>query len=195
MLNLEDGKILIKFARDSISSQFSNKELIIDNETKKRFSDKQGCFVTLKLDGDLRGCIGFPEPVLPLYEAIAESAKNAAFSDPRFAPLTKEEFDKVKIELSVLTKPELIKVKDDKEYLDRIKIGDDGLIIKGNYGSGLLLPQVFSEYKVNAEKALQMTCQKAGLSSDAWKDLKNEIYKFQAHIFAEENGNVLEKKE
>ena len=72
---------------------------------------KQGCFVTLKIDEKLRGCIGFPEPVFPLYKSIIESAKSAAFSDPRFLPLKKEELDEVEIEVSVLTKPELIKVK------------------------------------------------------------------------------------
>jgi len=142
-------------------------------------------FVTLNIDGELRGCIGFPEPVLPLYEAVIESARSAAFSDPRFMPLSKEEFDKVHIELSVLTVPELIKVKKSEDYLNKIKIGSDGLIIRGEYGSGLLLPQVFTEYKCNPKKALEMTCQKAGLSSDAWKDLKNKIFKFQAHIFEE----------
>jgi hypothetical protein len=195
MFSLEDGMILIKLARDSISSQFSNKELIVEDTIKKRFSDKQGCFVTLKLDNELRGCIGFPEPILPLYEAVVESAKSAAFSDLRFLPLKKEEFDKIKIEISVLTKPELIEVKGYKEYLEKIKIGKDGLIIRTNHGSGLLLPQVFIEYKVNVEQALQMTCQKAGLNSDAWKDIKNKIYKFQARIFAEENGKVIKRRE
>jgi len=185
VLSHKDGKELIKIARDSINAYFSDIELKVPDTIKKKFDEKQGVFVTLNIDGELRGCIGFPEPVLPLYEAVIESARSAAFSDPRFMPLSKEEFDKVHIELSVLTVPELIKVKKSEDYLNKIKIGSDGLIIRGEYGSGLLLPQVFTEYKCNPKKALEMTCQKAGLSSDAWKDLKNKIFKFQAHIFEE----------
>jgi AmmeMemoRadiSam system protein A len=184
-LSQPDGKELIKLARASVNSYFNRSELKISDVIKKKFGAKQGVFVTLTIDTELRGCIGYPEPVLPLYEAIVESAHSAAFSDPRFAPLSKEEFDSVHIELSVLTVPELIKVKRPEEYLSRIKIGSDGLIMRGDYGSGLLLPQVFTEYKCNPKKALEMTCQKAGLNSDAWKDLNNKIFKFQADIIEE----------
>jgi AmmeMemoRadiSam system protein A len=178
------GKELIGLARKSILSKF-NEEDFIDAKLKKKYNLKQGVFVTLTIDGELRGCIGFPEPVLTLYEAIIEAAQSAAFSDPRFMPLSKDEFNNVKIEVSVLTVPELINVKKAEEYINKIKIGSDGLIIRGEYGSGLLLPQVFSEYKCSALKALEMTCNKAGLDRDAWKNLKNKIYKFQANIFSE----------
>lgn len=184
-LSLSDGKELIKLARNSINSCFLDNDLKVSETIKKKFSAKQGVFVTLTSEGELRGCIGYPEPVLPLYDAIIESAHSAAFSDPRFSPLSRSEFDSVHIELSVLTVPELIKVKKPEEYLKKIKIGSDGLIIRGDYGSGLLLPQVFTEYRCNVKKALEMTCQKAGLNSDAWKDLNNKIFKFQAQIIEE----------
>jgi len=185
VLSQQDGKELIKLARASIKSYFSDTNVKTSDNIKKKFGAKQGVFVTLTIDGELRGCIGFPEPVLPLYEAVIEAAKSAAFSDPRFSPLTLEEMDKLHIEISVLTVPEIIEVKKPEDYLKKIKIGSDGLIIRGNYGAGLLLPQVFTEYKCNVQKALEMTCQKAGLSSDAWKDLSNKIYKFQADIVKE----------
>ncbi len=185
-LTQKDGEELIKLARQSISSYFSGKDLEVSDDIKKKFSSKQGVFVTLTIDGDLRGCIGFPEPVYALYGGVIEGSKSAAFSDPRFDPLSKEEFSKVKIEVSVLTVPELIEVKKAEDYLNRIKIGEDGLIVKGDFGSGLLLPQVFTEYNCDVKKALEMTCNKGGLHSEAWKDIENtKVYKFQSLIFSE----------
>ena len=130
VLSQQDGKELIKLARSSINAYFSNAESKVSDKIKNKFNAKQGVFVTLTIDGELRGCIGFPEPILALYEAVIESARSAAFSDPRFSPLVKEELDKVHIEISVLSVPELIKVKKPEDYLKKIKIGSDGLIIR-----------------------------------------------------------------
>ena len=184
-LSEKEGKELIKLARESIKSVFSNSLLKIDDNIKSRFDKKQGVFVTLSIKGELRGCIGYPEPVFQLYKAVVNAAKSAAFSDPRFNPLDKEDFKQVDIELSVLTVPELIKVRDAKDYLNSIKVGEDGLIIRSELSSGLLLPQVFTEYKCDIVKALEMTCKKAMLNKDEWKNLDNKIYKFQAQIFKE----------
>lgn len=184
MVTKEQGKKLLKLARESIKNYFDGKKTNI--APYKEFSEKQGVFVTLTIKGDLRGCIGYPEPIMPLNKAVVDAARSAAFNDPRFPSLEKHEFNKIKIEISVLTVPEEIKVKDSSEYLKKIKIGEDGLIIRSKWGSGLLLPQVFTEYKCDAEKALQMTCQKAGLNVNEWKDLDNKIFKFQAQIFSEE---------
>jgi AmmeMemoRadiSam system protein A len=185
MINSEDRKKLLKLARESIKSAFENKEPKVDNNIKNKFSDKRGVFVTLQENEELRGCIGFPRPYYPLWQGIIFAARSAAFEDPRFFPLKKEEFDRIKIEISVLTVPELIKVKNSEEYLNKIKIGEDGLIIESDYGSGLLLPQVFTEYNCTPEQALIMLCQKAMLPINAWKDLRNKIYKFQAEVFSE----------
>lgn len=194
MIGLKDGEKLVMLARKSIRSHFYNEEVKISDDIKKKFSEKQGAFVTLNMHGELRGCIGYPEPVLPLYEAIIEAAKSAAFHDPRFAPLTKNEFEEITIEISVLTKPEQIKVLKSDDYLKCIKIGEDGLIAEGGFHNrGLLLPQVFTEYDADPEMALSMTCQKAGLSSDAWHNLDVKVFKFQAQIFSEEDGKVVEK--
>lgn len=197
MISLEDGKTLLNLAKKAVFSRLENKNLEIEENIKKRFAEKQGCFVTLHKDGSLRGCIGFPEPVLPLYKAIAEAAVSAGFSDPRFPPLQKAELNSVIFEISILTKPELIKVNTSEEYFKKIEIGRDGLVIRGIYSSGLLLPQVFPEWHANEKTALEMTCQKAGLNKDAWKDLNNKIYKFQAQIFKENkhNGRIVEANE
>lgn len=185
MIGLDDRKKLLKLARFSISSFFAKEDINVEPYIKDKFGHKAGAFVTLKQNGELRGCIGYTEAVMPLYDAIVQAARAAAFSDPRFKQLQKEELEKIKIEISVLTNPELIEVKESNEYFDKIKIGRDGLIIESVYGKGLLLPQVPVEWKWNAEDFLMNTCKKAGLPEDAWKDLTNKIYSFQAEIFSE----------
>jgi len=190
MLSPEQGKKLIKLARESIASEFSKKEHPIDSSIKKEFGEEQGVFVTLHIKGELRGCIGFPEPIMPLWNAIVDSAKTAAFEDPRFNALTEKEFKDIEIEVSVLTKPKLIKAKPEY-YPKKIKIGTDGIIIEKRYNKGLLLPQVAPEQGWNAEEFLEGICMKAGLSPGSWKDEKCKLYKFQAQIFSE---NKLKKR-
>jgi uncharacterized protein (TIGR00296 family) len=195
LLTLEDGRLLVKYARHAIETFFSKKQLSMPEADK--FTDKRGVFVTLTELGKLRGCIGFPEPVYPLKRAIIESARAAAFRDPRFPPLTQDEMEDITVEVSVLTKPELIEAENPEEYLDMIEIGKHGLIIKNMYYSGLLLPQVFTDYDCTPKKALEMTCEKAGLDEDAWKEPESRIYSFQAQIFEEEEPNrkIVEKKD
>jgi len=183
MIKPNQGKLLVKLARESISSYFLKDEP--DTSSVKRFSQRQGVFVTLYKNNQLRGCIGFPEPVFPLFEAIIKSARSAAFEDPRFPPLQKEELKDIKIEISVLTVPKLIEVKKPEDYFKEIKIGKDGLIIRSSLGSGLLLPQVATEYNWDAKEFLEHLCEKAWLKQDSWKDTNNRIYKFQAQIFRE----------
>ena len=113
------------------------------------------------------------------------AAGAAAFEDPRFPPLSKEEFEKIKVEVSVLTLPELIEVDDVQEYSKEIEIGKHGLIVDKDGKKGLLLPQVFTEYNVKWEEALDMTCQKAGLNNDAWQGKDCKIFRFSAQIFSE----------
>ena len=196
MISLADGKKLLNLAKESVRCHFSEAKVDVDSQLRKRYSEKQGVFVTLHKDKELCGCIGFPEPVMPLVEAIIHAAESAAFSDPRFNQLQKEELKEVVFEISILTVPKKIEVNKPEEYLEKIKIGRDGLIIKGSYGSGLLLPQVFTEYKCTPQQALEMTCQKAMMPADAWKDLSNILLSFSAQIFAETNPNgaVVEKR-
>jgi len=171
-------KELLKLARDSIESYFSGKE--INLKPYEKFSEKRGVFVTLKIKDELRGCIGYIKPILPLYKAVFEMARAAAFEDSRFYPLQKEELKKTEIEISVLTIPKQIEA-DPKN----LETGKDGLIIEMNNQSGLLLPQVAAEYNWNAKKFLEQTCIKAGLQKDSWQNPKCRIYKFQAEIFNE----------
>ncbi len=106
-----------------------------------------------------------------------------AFEDPRFVPLKKSEFSDIKLELSVLTVPEKIAARDYHEYFSKILIGRDGLIVKKGHRSGLLLPQVATEYNWESQEFLEHTCMKAGLSKDAYKEHDCEVYSFRAEIF------------
>ncbi|MBU4242139.1 MAG: TIGR00296 family protein [Nanoarchaeota archaeon] len=180
--SLDDGKKLIQLARASIK----NKDFSV-----KGFEEKRGVFVTLYSypEKELRGCIGFPEPVEKLKEAVKDAAKSAAFRDSRFKSISENE--EFVIEISILTEPKLA------EDLEKIKIGKDGLIVDFRGQRGLLLPQVFVEWKADIKQALEMTCEKAGLKKDCYKEKNCKFYKFQAQIFAEKtpNGKVIEKKD
>ncbi len=179
-LSLAQGKELVKLARNSITLYFEKKDLKTD-----KFKEERGVFVTLLLDNQLRGCIGYSEPIKPLGEATIEVARHAAFQDPRFLPLEKEELDKIIIEVSVLTLPELIKVKNPEEYPDKIELGKDGLIVEISPFKGLLLPQVPIEQKWTKQEFLDHTCLKAGLLANTWKEGSIKLYRFQSQIFKE----------
>ncbi len=194
MTDIEQAKKLIKIARDSISSYFEGKEADVSEDIKKEFKEDRAVFVSLYVKDELTGCIGFPEPIIPLYKAVIDAARSAAFEDPRFPPLSREQFKELRIELSVLTKPEEIVVKDSAEYPEKVEIGKDGLVIKDKFGSGLLLPQVAVEWRWDSKEFLNQTCMKAGLSPDCWDNMKRNVYKFQAQVFEEKDGKVVEKK-
>lgn len=183
LLSDKDGKKLLKAARDSVLSHFNHKSFKLTG-----FPEKLGVFVTIHSypSHDLRGCIGFPEPVFPLNEGLPKSAVAAAFQDPRFPPLEKDELNKVIFEISILTKPELVKVNNFSEYPKKINLGKDGLIVYNGFNHGLLLPIVAEEYGWDCETFLCQTCNKAGLPRDAWKEKNCKIYKFQAQVFSEE---------
>ncbi len=196
LFNLRDGGAFVKLARKSIAYYLHTGQLLKENAPDARYNEKRGVFVTLHSfpDRELRGCIGYPEPVAPLWRAIIENAVNAAFNDPRFAPLQANEIDKIIVEVSVLTKP--VAMRCERNALPKkIKIGRDGLIIRKGFNSGLLLPQVASELKWNSEQFLCALCGKAGLNENAWKDKGAEICTFQSQIFAEEkpNGKIAEE--
>lgn len=169
------NKEIVKVARRAIETYFSGEDF-----TLKNYPEKRGIFVTLYEEGELRGCIGFIEPV-ELNKGIIDAARSAAFSDPRFPPVSKGELKNIKIEVSILTVPGLVR------DIRNIKIGRDGLIIEKGWIKGLLLPQVFVEWNVKSvDKALEMTCEKAGLEKNAWKEKNVKIYKFQTEVFKED---------
>ena len=173
---------LLKIARESIESRFENAELKVSEAIKKKYSAKQACFVTLTINGELRGCIGSLEARQELWKDVAENAQHAAFDDSRFESLSENELKKVKIELSVLTIPRKIEYKTEKELKKLIK--NHGVIIKKGWNSATYLPQVWEDLP-DSDEFLSSLCAKAGLSDDAWKSLDLEVSIYDAVIVKE----------
>ncbi len=191
----EDGENATKMARRAIE-EYIDIKLIVKNSYGGKFVEKRGVFTTLTTSsGKLRGCIGFPEPVFPLGEAVIKSAISAASSDPRFPPVTKEEMDDMTVEVSMLSKPVALAVKNRKDLPSMIAVGRDGLIAERDSFSGLLLPQVAVEEKMDQKAFLKAVCWKAGMEPDCWKDDDTSISTFNAEVFyeVEPRGSVFRK--
>jgi len=193
-----DGSLLILSARQAIVNHLRTRESRVPAMTisDSRFEKLMGCFVTLKENDNersLRGCIGFAEPIHKLSYALPNAAVAAAFEDPRFPPISSEkELNSLLVEVSILTPPVLIKVNSQKELTGKINPGKDGLIMRWTFGSGLLLPQVATEYGWDAEEFLCNLSMKAGAPSDQWLVAETQVFKFQAIVFSESSpgGNV-----
>jgi uncharacterized protein len=146
---------------------------------KGHLADPCGAFVTIHLHGDLRGCIGYIESPTALGNVVQDVARKAAFEDPRFPPLSEEEFKNAKLEISVLSP--LRKVASPEEVV----VGTHGAVIESGNMRGLLLPQVPVEYGWDRDTFLDNLARKGGLPRSAWKDLKAEIFVFTAEVFGE----------
>ncbi|MEE8575717.1 MAG: AmmeMemoRadiSam system protein A, partial [candidate division Zixibacteria bacterium] len=175
-LSEDDKSDLLIIARDAISAGLVPQDY--DPPEHDRLNFAQGLFVSLNLDGELRGCIGQIRARDDLPRAVAAMAHAAAFEDPRFDPLREYEFGTVEIEISILTPLERVR------EINEIIVGRDGLMIKLDHHSGLLLPQVAVDHGWNVEEFLEQTCLKAGVSRHGYKDKFAEIYKFSAVIFS-----------
>ena len=186
VLSKADGAILLELARKSIYSVFDGSDVFVEEPLKEKFSINCGVFVTLRKLGKLRGCIGYARSAKPLYETLINAAKSAAFQDTRFMPLTKDEFDRIELEVSLLTEP--TKIEDDcpTKILSSIKVGRDGILIKSSAFSGIFLPnQASSEPSWSSEDFLKFACSKFGLREMAWQDPDSRLYKFRAQIFTD----------
>jgi len=173
-----DREMLLRIARHSIEAHLAGKP-VPQFAVSDTLKTDGAAFVTLTKKGELRGCIGYTEPIMPLWKAVSECAVQAAVSDPRFPPVTSAEIGGLHIEISVLTPLERVK------SLDQIVVGRDGLMITMGGRRGLLLPQVASEYGWSRDEFLQNTCRKAGLPLDAYLSPNAVIEKFQAIVFGE----------
>lgn len=176
-LTEEEKRTLHQIAKTVIENKAKGKavpDFKIESTTLK---ENRGAFVTIQKKGQLRGCIGYIEGHGPLYKTIEEMAEAAAFRDPRFSPVKEKELPELDIEISVLTPLKKI------TNVNEIEVGKHGIYIKKGWFSGLLLPQVATEYGWDRQTFLEHTCQKAGLPSNAWKEKDTEIYIFSADIF------------
>ncbi len=176
-LNEEEKAQLRQFVKETIHRRLEGKPLFQLETDSTNLNQLRGAFVSLHKEGRLRGCIGHIRGDRPLKDTIKDMAVAAAFDDPRFPPLSQEEFDKLDIEISVLTPLQEI------DKLDRIEVGKHGIYITKGYRAGLLLPQVATEYGWDRNTFLQQTCVKAGLPLNAWKDKDTRIFIFSADIF------------
>lgn len=183
LLSEEDGRIGVSLAREALRAAVLHTKLT-PPPLPPVFSEKRGVFVTLNMDGDLRGCIGIPLPVMPLKEGIIEAAHSAALRDPRFNPVSPEELPLIALEVTILSVPEEITAPP-AGRADEIEVGKHGLIVQGRGRSGLLLPQVASEYGWNAVEFLDHTCRKAGLPPGCWRDEQVSVLRFEGQIFSE----------
>lgn len=184
MLSDIEKKEMLSLVRRTIE-QYLDTGRIEEPELKGRYSEKNGVFVTLKKHGELRGCIGFPEPQLSLGNALLDSSISAATRDPRFPPVGKEELRELKIEITILTPPQIIDSKP-RDLPRHIVVGKHGLIVERGWNKGLLLPQVPVEWGWDVEEFLSQTCFKAGLPPDAWLDERTKVYRFEGEVFGEE---------
>lgn len=183
-----DGEIIIKIAREAVTEYLkSKKRIVLKEDFKTRFSFNSGVFVTLNNSTTLRGCIGNPLPEKKLYQSLVDAAILSATQDPRFPSVKYNELNEISFEVTILTPPIQVKVEDPLQYPTKIKVGRDGLIVKWEYGSGLLLPQVPIEFGWNEEEFLSQTCEKAGAPSDCWKRKETMVLKFEGTIFKESN--------
>ncbi|MEM1988808.1 MAG: AmmeMemoRadiSam system protein A [Candidatus Woesearchaeota archaeon] len=182
-MNDENKKLLLKLARQSIEYYLQNKKIMKYITEDQSLNEKRGVFVTLTEHGLLRGCIGYIEPIKPIYQAVIENAVNAAFYDPRFEPLQKDELDEIEIEVSLLTKPKPLFYENSEDLLNKLN-NKMGLVIEYNGRSATFLPQVWEQLP-DKELFLGELCRKAGLSYDCWKKNKIKVYVYYDEAFKE----------
>jgi len=181
VLNIDEKRQLISIAKQSIENAVKGKSMPKFESKFTNLAEKNGCFVTIKKNGRLRGCIGYIQPIKPLYTAVSEMAVAAALKDPRFPPVREDELSSLEIEITRLSPLKRIK------SIDEIKAGRDGLYIVKGFYSGLLLPQVATEEGWDKMTFLEHTCMKAGLPTNAWKEQDTEIYTFTGEIINEKD--------
>ena len=179
MLTAEEKKLCIQIVKESIAHRLGITDQIPPCPDIDIFKAKEhGLFVTLHKNAQLRGCIGYIQPYNTLYLSLVDLAKMAAFKDPRFKPVTKDEYPELDYEISILS--ELYPVTDHNE----ITVGRDGLIVIHQNSSGLLLPQVATQYNCDRDTFLKQTCHKAGLDASILHDKKTQVLRFEAEVFS-----------
>lgn len=178
-LNADQKRFLLKLARDAVTHYLDTGKYLKIKAGDSVLEEKRGAFVTLKKDGRLKGCIGYPLPQKPLVDTVIETAVAAATDDPRFQPLSVKDLSKITIEISVLSQPRPIRSPQE------VEVGKHGIIISRGPYRGLLLPQVPIEWNWDRETFLRQGCLKAGVDENAWQqDAQIEV--FTAEVFAEE---------
>lgn len=186
-ISSQDKHYLLKIARSVIENHLKGALQPLEKDTiSPVLLEKSGCFVTLHLRGQLRGCIGVIEPVTPLMTGVRENAVHAAFHDPRFSPVTSEELGDIAIEISVLTPPEPLVFQNADMLISLLKPGVHGVILSKGYHRATFLPQVWEQLP-RPEDFLSHLCRKAGMTGSCWKDTGIEVEVYEVMYFSEES--------
>ena len=182
----DQGRILIKFARETIAGQLdvASGTSLEDHLKEPAFQENRGVFVTLYKKGQLRGCIGSLSASVPIIEGVKDNAINAAFKDHRFSPVSREELDLIDVEVSILTEPQLLEYNDSDDLLNKLRPGVDGVMIKEGGASATFLPQVWKQLP-DIASFLSHLCQKAGLPHDQWRYGGVQVKTYQVLCFAD----------
>lgn len=180
-LNAHEQQALLAIARQAIIQGVQTGQEYVEPREEKALNKRNGCFVTIKQNGQLRGCIGNFQSELPLFKEVAQMAQASAAKDPRFYPLKESDLENFNLEISVLSPLQKI------ESIEEIEVGKHGIYIEKSFYRGVLLPQVAIEHEWDRTTFLKQTCVKAGLPTDAWEAEDAEIYIFSAQIFGEED--------
>ncbi len=179
-LTAKEKNILLTIARKAIETYIQTGETYIEPREEMALNVRSGCFVTIKQDGRLRGCIGNFQSEFPLFREVTEMAVASATKDPRFYPLKAEDLGAITLEISVLSPLHKI------DSIDEIKVGTHGIYLEKGYYRGVLLPQVAREHAWDRETFLKQTCLKAGLPTDSWRSDDAAIYVFSAQVFGDQ---------
>ncbi len=183
MYTAQEKQFILGLARRAIEQYLAKGTMLKvgESEVLENLRDEQSCFVTLELEKELRGCIGHVEPIQPLYLDIIENAVGAAFEDPRFLPLTREEYQRTEIEVSVLTVPRELIFSSSEDLLNKLRPGQDGVIIRRAERGATYLPQVWEKIS-DKERFLSELCLKADLLADDWRKRGLRVWTYQAEI-------------
>ncbi|MBU4208786.1 MAG: AmmeMemoRadiSam system protein B [Proteobacteria bacterium] len=185
------GQVLVRLARHTLMKKLNKKIDTVEAETLEEalkedcFQEHFGTFVTLKINGQLRGCIGNITASESLKEGVKRNTISAAFHDPRFSPLRDEELEHVDIEVSILTQPETLKYRNGDDLIAKLRVNVDGVIIRKGFASATFLPQVWKQLP-QPKEFLGHLCMKASMSADAWQKDKLEVMTYQVQYFDEE---------
>ncbi len=184
------GKRLLKLVKETIAQRLG----LIDAVDQSGLDEPElnrdlATFVTIKIGGKLRGCIGNLEATGPLLESLTRNARQAAFHDHRFTPLTAKEFEKIHIDISILTPPVQLQFQDGDDLLRKLRPGIDGVILKKGNARATFLPQVWKQLE-SPRLFLEHLCLKAGLPRGGWRDRGLEIYLYQVQSFDEDDHGV-----
>lgn len=178
-LNIKEKKALLDIARKAIRSAVLKVENIPEPREEKSLNMRSGCFVTIKQNGELRGCIGNFQSEQPLFKEVAAMAAASATQDPRFYPLQEPDLESISLEISVLSQLKKIAA------IEEIEIGQHGVYLEKGFYRGVLLPQVAAEHGWDRKTFLKQTCLKAGLPTNSWESEDADIYIFSAQVFGD----------